>query len=174
MRVRHAERRPGGGADDAVGAQAVVALEVAHGARRLAAEHSVRRDPETALEVGYGGAVMASAAAAAARTLRGGSTAVVPAGALLLEHLARVAHAKRRPRRRPDHAVGLQPVLALEGAHGVRGPATEYAVGGDAERALQRLHAAAVHAYGRRLRVGGGVAMRLRRVGRLRDRSRMR
>ena len=50
---------------------------------------------------------------------------------------------ERAPRLGPDDAIGGQPVAALEALDGRLGLRAEHAVGGEAERVLQRAHAAA-------------------------------
>src|SRR3954451_11978841 len=61
----------------------------------------------------------------------------VPVGALLVQGLARILHAERRPRRGPDHAVRLQPVRALEGTDRMCGLAAEDAVRRQLQSVLQ-------------------------------------
>src|SRR5205085_5003441 len=105
-----------------------------------------------------------------------GSRSTAGVRALLLEHLARIAHTESRPGGASHNAIGLEAVLSLERAHGTCGLAPEDAVGRQAERALKRLDAGSVDAR------GGGVMMmrrlrglrRLRRVRGLRRRPRMR
>ena len=65
----------------------------------------------------------------------------------------------------PGHAVDLEPVDALEAAHGAPGPRAVDAVGGNAELALQGLHAGAVGAGLQRGRAPGGRARRRRLLG---------
>src|SRR5215212_6007383 len=115
-----------------------MALELTHRARRLAAEHAIRRQPERTLEVAHAGTARMGAMPAALVLL---AAAATPVRALRMQRLARVLHAKRRPRRGPDNAVGLQPVRALEGPHCARRVAAEHAIGRQLESPLQPAHA---------------------------------
>src|SRR5204862_7360670 len=149
--------RPRGRADHAVGGQAVVALEVTHGARRPAAEDAIGRDAEETLKVAHR---CAAVRAATPPAMRGASGAPARMRPLQLEHLARVAYAEGRPGGRTDDAVGLEAMAALEDADGVCRVTPEHAVGGNAERTLEPLHPRAVHVCARHRPRGGVMTVR--------------
>src|SRR5215210_5010724 len=118
-----AERGPRRGADDAVGGQAVAALEALDGAQRARAEDSVGGDAERALQGVHGAAAGPPGAARA------------PAGAL-----------ERLPRRGADDAVGGQAVAALEAPDGALGLLAVDAVDVQAEDLLHERDARALGA----------------------------
>ena len=140
----YAERAPGRGADDAVGGQAVRALEVLDGARGARAR--TRRRPRS-----RGGAAAATTDGAA--TLDPGATAG-PAGAA--RGARRAMPWTRRQVTVADDPVDGQAVAALEAADGLVGALAEDAVGGgQAEVALEDLDADTMAALLQRLGVGG-------------------
>ena len=172
--ARVPERPPGGRADDAVGGQAVAALEGLDGALRAGAEDPVDRDPEAALEQ-PDAAALARAAADAAGAARAAAVRGAP---------------QRGPRRGADDAVGGEAVAALEGLDRALGALAEDAVRVDAQPALGLLHARALGALLERLRrrvgrgggehggrardAGGGQQQRKRKVERQRSQKSVR
>ena len=106
------------------------ALEAAHRARGARAEDAVGGHAEAALQQAHAGAAGAHAGAAADRRGAGARVAVQAAP-------------QHPPGPGADHAVGGEPVPALEALDGVQRAAPEDAVVAEVQRALELGHGAA-------------------------------